>query len=92
LGEYHILAVNADYVNRVYAFCADGPLLKDSTSGKTTFPFPSTTDTSLFYGALRTFLRPDTQQLHAASFRAHWDNFAETTFPRIDDSSVLSCN
>jgi hypothetical protein len=86
LGEYHVLAVNSDFVNRQFAFCLDGNFLGGP------FAFRSGADITniLKRGSLVTYARPDTAQLHKTSFEAHYDNFAITTLSATQ--TVLSCN
>lgn len=74
LGEWHVLAIDLDFLNRTYSFFVDGGLLGGPYS------FHGDADTNvLTRGSLIAYAAPDTQKRHKSSYGAFFDNFTITS-------------
>jgi len=71
LGEWHCLAVVADFANKQSTFYVDGVLLG-------TFPFESSEIFTgvLLRGTLLAYAAPDNASAHKANYAAHYDQFS----------------
>ena len=74
LGEWHSLAVEANFATKETSFFVDDKFLGS-------FPFdprvtdPNVTQHTLKRGSLQTYAAPDTSGNHKADYSAHFDNF-----------------